>query len=1118
MRAAPDPAVAQLRASLPLGRVSTAEADLLAVAHDAWPRHLVRLAQGERAALPEAIVWPESSEEVQQVVVAARALGLTLVPLGAGSSVVGGATPGPGQVVLDLKRMQRVREIDVSARTATAEAGILGELFAQALARRGFTQGHFPSSMYCSTLGGWIAAKSAGQFSTRYGKIEDQVLGGVVVLGDGTLLSQRAAPVRSPEFDALIGAEGQLAVWTEATVRIHPLPEAQAWRGFDLRMERAVAALESVLTGGVTPSVVRLYDPLDSLLHRRGRSHGVSRTARLAARWPRTARFLAGLAPNRCRLVVGVEGEAQRVAAEMRHIVETVLREGGRDLGEEPGLAWYRRRYAISYEQSRAFRAGLLVDTMEVACTWDRVMSVYAAVRTAVRAAGALIAAHISHVYVEGAAIYFTLVFPLAWGTSAYDRVWRAALKAASEAGANVSHHHGTGRLKAEVLAQALGGATRTLAEVSQRFDPGRVLGVRAPPSPDATAGFVGSRADFAATAALAAVAPTQSVGAVEAELAKTGRTLGGAAQILGAWSVGDAARERLLWRYNPQLGMVESMVAGVDATVDGLPHRFVPAPRAAAGPELWADLLHAQVDRVWLRTAKRPAQSLAWQGDLDWILRLARRFARDAALVGVELSLTLDAGHAQLGATFAEGPLADLFATRLRTLAARLPRPWRVMPPPMQLGVQVAGSLASVWRLVWEAQAGGLSVALPWLDAFGAAGFVYDPAGPLDLDRQRRLTLLAEEVGAWPWVARRAATPFAAPTPSETVREVAAGGEPLTLSLATHAGALDHCTFCPKLCRVACPVAVAAGSETVTPRQLMLTANLARTGRRALAADLAARLWACVDCRGCTSLCEHGNDVATVLMEARAELGAQGYLPEVVRETLARLPTGAPRAEAWPGANVLFLCCENDPQDGEPADAALALARARYGEVRVLEGSAACCGHPLWRWGDRAAFARHAAQLAGRLAGAAVVVADEPGCAYALRTLYPEVGYVMPPVVTVADLVRGQGFKLHAQDMQAVHESCFSVRWLQAPALAPELGVAPTSMWEGSVGCCGGMLLPHYDAELARRVAEQHAAELLAQGARSIVTASPVCRRRLRAVTGAVEDLASLWMQARMK
>ncbi|MBI3178184.1 MAG: FAD-binding oxidoreductase, partial [Deltaproteobacteria bacterium] len=512
------------------------------------------------------------------------------------------------------------------------------ERLAQALARRGFTQGHFPSSMYCSTLGGWIAARSAGQFSTRYGKIEDQVLGGVAVLGDGTLVTQGPSPLRAPELDALIGAEGALGVWTQATLRIHPLPAAKAWRGFDMKMERAVAALEEVMASGLVPSVVRLYDPLDSLLHRRPpHSGGKGTTARLAAHWPRTARLLSTLAPNRCRLIVGVEGDGERVQCEMQHIIAAVQEHGGEDLGEAPGVAWYRRRYAISYEQSRAFRAGLAVDTMEVACAWERVMPVYASVRRAARAAGALVAAHISHIYVEGAAIYFTFALPIAWGTAAYDRVWQAALAVALSAGANVSHHHGTGRRKASALAQSLGGAMRTLGAIVQRFDPGGVLAGQSAPEPrkrepprrqerpdDMTRATLASPALFAAAA-------TARLAEIENGLASRGRSLRPAAQLFGAWQLGDAAQKHLLWRHNPQLGIIESMVAGVDAMVSGAPHFFVPAPRAASGPDMLPDLLRSAVERVWLRTSPWPALTLAWQGDLDWALRLAQELVRDA-------------------------------------------------------------------------------------------------------------------------------------------------------------------------------------------------------------------------------------------------------------------------------------------------------------------------------------------------------------------------------------------------------------------------------------------------------------------------------------------------------
>ncbi|MBI3179351.1 MAG: (Fe-S)-binding protein, partial [Deltaproteobacteria bacterium] len=420
--------------------------------------------------------------------------------------------------------------------------------------------------------------------------------------------------------------------------------------------------------------------------------------------------------------------------------------------------------------------------------------------------------------------------------------------------------------------------------------------------------------------------------------LASRGRSLRPAAQLFGAWQLGDAAQKHLLWRHNPQLGIIESMVAGVDAMVSGAPHFFVPAPRAASGPDMLSELLRAGVKRVWLRTSSRPARTLAWQGDLDWALRFAQVLVRDAALLGIAVTLTSDREHTQVCASIAAGPLAELSEARLRFLAGRDAEGAFHLPALAEPGVRVAGPHASVWRLAWEARAFGLNLVLPVIDPFGAAGFVYDPQGTLDADRRQRLTLLAQEVGAWPTLAREGAGPAMA-TGAECVQSLTRHASPLSLSLALHTGALDHCTYCPKLCRVSCPVAVAAGSETLTPRQLMRTANLARIGRRPLAADVAARLWACVDCRGCQSLCEHKNDVASVLQAARAELFVQGYAPAAVLALFSGIKAGD--ATAVPsGAACLFLGCQTRVEDPEPAAAALALARHVYGAVSALNGS----------------------------------------------------------------------------------------------------------------------------------------------------------------------------------
>ena len=188
-----DELVDELRGRYP-GRVSTTPPDRQAYARDLWPRGLLGVAAGDPAPHPpDAVVWPTSVEEVQQVVSACAARGVPIVPYGGGSGVCGGAVPLHGGITIDTKRMQRLVSLDGEAGCATFEAGLVGERFERELDRRGYTFGHFPSSIICSTVGGWLATRAAGQLSTKYGKVEDIVRRLTVVTGRArcTSLEQR---------------------------------------------------------------------------------------------------------------------------------------------------------------------------------------------------------------------------------------------------------------------------------------------------------------------------------------------------------------------------------------------------------------------------------------------------------------------------------------------------------------------------------------------------------------------------------------------------------------------------------------------------------------------------------------------------------------------------------------------------------------------------------------------------------------------------------------------------------------------------------------------------------------------------------------------------------------
>ncbi len=498
-------------------RVSTSLDDLDASSGDCWPRRLIEgeLTDERGARAPErplAVVWPEHVEEVCRLVELARTEEFQLAPLGAGSGVCGGFWPDPNTVVVDTKRL-RDFEVSEDGTEVFAGAGLLGVELEERLAQRGKTVGHFPSSIQCSTVGGWVATRGAGQCSGRYGKVEDMVTGLEAVLGTGRALRARAR-ARESLLPLLVGSEGTLGIITRAAFRLHPAPALRAYAAFAFpTFEAGQLALREIYQRGLRPAVARLYDPVDSLLHA---SHSESDDA-LRELVARTAgaeatlgtRSSQGHAPSRVRR--GVEALLLRgvlkAPAQLANLVELLERRGradsvlllvlenlpdlqqaseavaqvclelgARSLGEGPARQWFLRRYDVSFRQSRVFRAGAFNDTMEVSAPWSKLDGVYRAVKSAI-GGRVLLMAHVSHSYPSGAGIYFTFVGregSPARALSLYDAVWRDALSAAVEAGASVSHHHGVGRSKASALADQGGGAGRHL--LTRAWDPSRLL------------------------------------------------------------------------------------------------------------------------------------------------------------------------------------------------------------------------------------------------------------------------------------------------------------------------------------------------------------------------------------------------------------------------------------------------------------------------------------------------------------------------------------------------------------------------------------------------------------------------------------------------------------------
>lgn len=488
------------------GRASIDPADRVAYAKDLWPRNVIAARAGIAAPAPPAVVvWPRTTQEVVGVVRYAAERRIPLVPFGAGSGVCAGVQPAERAIVLDVKRMRAIEQVDRDALVIRAQAGILGQHLEDALEARGLTLGHFPSSIYCSTLGGWIAARSAGQCSGRYGKIEDMVLALECVDGTGEV----RRPVRGGADAALlplvIGSEGTLAVITRADLRIAPAPPARRFASFVFpTTEAGLSAIRRIYQAGLRPAVARLYDPFDSMLARRARrpkrDKRAHEGAEIAPRPPRRggglARRLIGSAlrfpsalnrvldglPDEvfggAMLILVWEADPGIADAEHDEAVRIARDVGARDGGEGPARRWLEHRHSVSYRQSPMFDSGAFVDTMEVASTWSRLVPMFHAVRAAL-CRHVFVMAHFSHAYPDGASIYFTFA-----GSGkndersfeTYDAAWREALGAVVDSGGTLSHHHGVGRSKAAAMAREHGPGRDALRAIAAALDPQGIM------------------------------------------------------------------------------------------------------------------------------------------------------------------------------------------------------------------------------------------------------------------------------------------------------------------------------------------------------------------------------------------------------------------------------------------------------------------------------------------------------------------------------------------------------------------------------------------------------------------------------------------------------------------
>lgn len=449
-----------LAAELGPGALATDEAALDASAGDWWPLAAVWATQGRLPARPAAVARPADAEGVAAAVRLAGAHRVPLTPAAGRSGVCGGAVPVAGGVVLDLTALEGVVDVDDTSLLARVRAGTFGDALETALGEAGVTLGHWPQSHTLSTVGGWVACRSAGQYSTRYGKIEDMVAGLEVVDGRGRRLRTGGAPraATGPDLtQVFVGSEGTLGVVTEATLRVHPRPAGSGWAAFGFaRFADGLDACRRVLRRGATPAVLRLYDPIEA---RRSFGEDGNLLLVLDEGDPGAVDWSLAVVEEECRRTPGAEPRDRRLV--------------GR---------WLEHRNDVS-ALGVVVSAGLVADTVEVAAPWRALPSLYEAVVAGISDVPGTLAAsgHCSHAYLDGGCLYFTFAGQPGDDPAVKDAYYRAAFDAAMAAtvaaGGAISHHHGIGLVRGSWLPRALGApAFEALCALKEALDPAGVL------------------------------------------------------------------------------------------------------------------------------------------------------------------------------------------------------------------------------------------------------------------------------------------------------------------------------------------------------------------------------------------------------------------------------------------------------------------------------------------------------------------------------------------------------------------------------------------------------------------------------------------------------------------
>lgn len=446
-------------------QVLTDEAERLAHSVDYYWMAEMWHDRGGRNPAPDLVVRPGTSAEVAKVLRLANTYRIPVTPWGGGSGSQGGALPIYQGIILDTKRLNRILEIDPVSLTVTVESGINMQHLEWALERQGLSTMHYPASIACATLGGFLAHRGTGVLSTKYGKIEDMVMSLEVVLPTGEIINTLPVPRHASGPDltqVFLGSEGTLGVMTRATLKLHRIPECRRFHAFLFRdLGTAMASGREIMLSRLRPAVIRLYDEAE--------------TRRLIQR-------VLGIDKEGAYLVFGFDGPRELVDFELGQACAICRQGNPEDLGGELGEAWWEHRYKFFYPPYM-FHLPQAFGTLDTVATFAHIEKVYWAMKDAVERnfPGTAYIGHFSHWYEWGCMLYARFIIEQppqdpSQAARLYNKVWDMAIRAAIREGGVINEHHGVGLKLGRLMKELYGPAFAVLQGIKRTLDPNGIM------------------------------------------------------------------------------------------------------------------------------------------------------------------------------------------------------------------------------------------------------------------------------------------------------------------------------------------------------------------------------------------------------------------------------------------------------------------------------------------------------------------------------------------------------------------------------------------------------------------------------------------------------------------